>query len=213
MQPPGPVAVVPLRAPGDGKTRLAAQLSSPARARLATAMLEDVVAAITGAGVATVVVAANGRTAVAAARRLGVAVVEDAVPSPGLDGAIAAVTRRHPGCDVLVVQADLAWLTPADVAAVVAAPGDVVVAPSADGGTAALLRRPGDVMATHFGPASARRHLEAARAAGLVVGTVRRPGLAVDLDTPSDLERARRRRPGAATSTALAALPLVRPDE
>ena len=41
-----------------------------------------------------------------------------------------------------------------------------------------------------FGPDSFRRHLESATAAGLAVRIVRTPGLAVDLDRPTDLDLA-----------------------
>ena len=61
-----PVALVPLRSPGHGKTRLAPDLDRDARAALAGAMLADVVTALRAAEL-HVVVAAGGEAAAAAA--------------------------------------------------------------------------------------------------------------------------------------------------
>jgi 2-phospho-L-lactate guanylyltransferase len=65
----------------------------------------------------------------------------------------------------------------------------VLVAPTHDGGTGALLRRPADVIAPAFGVASAAAHLRAARQAGVRAGLIWRPGLARDIDHPADLDR------------------------
>ena len=83
----GLVAVVPLRSPGTGKTRLAPTLDTDARAALAGAMLADVVAALRGAGV-EVVVAAGGPAAAAAASALQVTAVVDPPTTRSLDDAV-----------------------------------------------------------------------------------------------------------------------------
>ena len=63
-------------------------------------------------------------------------------------------------------------------------------------GTNALLARPPDLIAFEYGEGSCQRHLEQARARGVRVDRVDRPGLRFDLDTPDDLERYMRRRRG-----------------
>lgn len=182
------VTIVPLRSPGVGKTRLAPHLDGSERAGLAGAMLADVVAAIRACGLDRIVLAASGPGAVAAGAALDLEVVVDPPDVGSLDGAIEhARVASAAGSDVLVVQADLPGLTPEDLDAVLAADAAVVVGPTQDGGTSALLRRPGDVITTCYGPDSARRHLQAAERAGVAAVVVDRAGLRRDVDTGRDV--------------------------
>ncbi len=199
------LCLVPLRSPGDGKTRLSPSLSRAERAALSGAMLADVVHALRGADVHRIVVAASGDAAAAAASALGCDVHLDPPDVTTLDGALAAAARRHADIldDVLVVQADLPLLAPADIRALLSADAPVVVAPTSDGGTSALLRRPGSVIGTSYGPASARCHIDLAEAAGIRHALVERPGLATDVDTPDDLHGLRSAAVGAATRCVL----------
>jgi 2-phospho-L-lactate guanylyltransferase len=200
------VAVVPLRDPGRGKTRLSPSLDPDARAALAGAMLADVVAALRGADL-EVVVAAGGPAAAAAAAALSADVVVDPPGTRSLDGAVEHARRRlEPLAGLLVVQADLPALTADDVRAVVDGDDAVVVAPTDDGGTSALLRRPPAVIPTSFGPDSGRGHRRLAEAAGLTPRVVRRPGLARDVDVLADLQALDRGLVGPATAIVLARL-------
>lgn len=200
------VAVVPLRSPGAGKTRLAPGLGPESRAALAGAMLADVVAALRGADI-RVVVAAGGSAAAAAASALAVEVVLDAPHVRGLDGAVDhALQQVGPVAGLLVVQADLPLLTTEDVRCVLTTDAAVVVAPTADGGTSALLRRPPTVIPTAYGPGSALAHQRLARAAGARLAIVERPGLAHDVDVVDDLRRLDLDRVGPATAAVLAAV-------
>lgn len=204
------VAVVPLRSPGHGKTRLSPALGRDTRAALAGAMLADVVAALRGAGV-HVVVAAGGPAAAAAASALRTDVVMDGPGVGSLDDAVEHARRQlEPVGALLVVQADLPLLTSDDVGALLAADAPVVVAPTDDGGTSALLRRPAGVIRTAYGPDSARRHQDLARAAGLHPTVVRRDGLRHDVDVLADLRALAGRPVGPATAAVLEA---VREDE
>lgn len=199
------VALVPLRAPGAGKTRLAAWLTAEQRAALAGAMLADVCAALAAGPLDRIVVVAGGEAAVAAASALGLEVIADPPGGGGLDGALRAAEHHLGDPDgLLVVTADLPCLQDDDVRAVLAADGDVVVAPTDDGGTGGLLRRPAGVMPTAYGPASARRHHAEARRRGLTVTTVRAPGFAIDVDTVGDLAALASRPVGPATAALLA---------
>lgn len=183
-------ALVPMRAPGAGKTRLRPRLSPVERAELAAAMLADVVAALRAAPVDHVAVVAAGAEAAVAAAALGVDVVTQPDHVRGLDAAVAyAVAQDRRPADRLVVMADLPALRPQDVEAVLEADVDVVVAPTADGGTGALLRRHGVRLTTAYGRGSARRHLAAARAAGYRAARVTSPGFEVDVDVHDDLAR------------------------
>jgi len=181
------LALVPLRSPGHGKTRLAPALDRDARAALAGAMLADVIDALQEVDVPTVV-AASGPAAAAAASALQTDVVLDPPGTRSLDQAIErARVRLAPRAGLLVVQADLPLLQADDIRAVVDQDTPVVVAPTSDGGTSALLRRPSGVIGTAFGPDSGRAHVRLAEEAGVPVAVVRRPGLAHDVDDLGDL--------------------------
>lgn len=181
------LAVVPLRSPGVGKTRLAGALDPEQRAVLSAAMLGDVAAALADAAVDEIVVAAGGAAAAAAAAAFGLSVVLDAPMPGGLNAALAEVAGRWPGAQVLIVAADLPRLTAADVDAVLAIDREVVIAPTHAGGTGGLLRRRVGRMGTAFGPESTRRHRDLARAVGASVATLEREGFHHDVDTWTDL--------------------------
>jgi 2-phospho-L-lactate guanylyltransferase (CobY/MobA/RfbA family) len=68
------------------------------------------------------------------------------------------------------------------------APGFTIV-PSRDlGGSNCILRSPPESVALWFGPDSYRRHLTAARAAGIAPRVAQAAGIACDLDTPDDID-------------------------
>lgn len=181
--------LIPLRSPGVGKTRLSPEVSTEDRARLTAAMLADVVAAVRGAGLDVPTILASGPAAAAAAGALGCPVRLDP-PQAGLNAAIEdAAQRLGDRDDVLVLLADLPLLTSDDVATILEVDTPIGLAPTSDGGTSALLRRPGRIMTTAFGADSATRHERLADALGLDVTVLTSPGLAADLDTMDDLEK------------------------
>jgi 2-phospho-L-lactate/phosphoenolpyruvate guanylyltransferase len=202
-------AIVPLRT--GGKTRLSPALAGSERADLATAMLSDVATALRAAGIDRIVVAAQGPSALASADALGLEALPDPGEAQGLDHALRrAAGRLGPVRCLLVVAADLPRLTGPDVQQVLACEAPVVVAPTRDGGTGGLLRRPSDAIATAYGPGSAAAHVRLATDAGIAADRVGAPGFADDVDTPADLERLQHGPLGAATSRVLARLDLPR---
>ena len=189
MSPTPPLALVPVRDPGRGKTRLATVLGPDARAALTGAMLADVVAALHGAGLQRIVVLAGGQVAASAATALGVDVLLDPPGEHGLNAALLAASRRIRANSSVVVPADLPLLTPQDVTALVETAGEVVVAATQDGGTGGLLRRPAWVIDPVYGGRSAARHLLAARQAGYTAERADIPGFTVDVDEPDHLQQ------------------------
>ena len=182
------VALVPLRAPGVGKSRLADVLDPEQRAALSVAMLGDVTASLAAAGLAEVIVVAGGQAAAMAGRDLGLEVLLDPAGCGGLDDAVAAASRRIGSRrHTLVIAADLPRLGPDDVRAVLEPDAEVVIAPTAAGGTGALLRRPAAVIGTAYGPGSAIAHRALAIAAGARTACVDRDGIHHDVDTFTDL--------------------------
>jgi 2-phospho-L-lactate/phosphoenolpyruvate guanylyltransferase len=201
------VALVPLRTPGEGKSRLAAVLDPDQRAALAVAMLGDVTAAVTAAGLDEIIVVAGGSRGAAAGLALGLPVLADPPGCRGLDHALAAALQRVGAHrDVLVVAADLPRLQPHDVRAVLDPDVEVVIAPTAAGGTGALLRRPGAVIGTAFGPGSAMAHRVLALAAGARCADVDRDGIHHDVDTFTDLAALHHVELGARTAAILPGL-------
>lgn len=198
------VALVPVRSPGEGKSRLADVLSREERAALSGAMLADVAAALAASRVGRVVVAAAGAPAAAAASALGLDVVLDPPTVRGLDGAIAAAASRLGTVEtLLVVAADLPRLTAGDVDALLASRAGVAVAPTDDGGTGGLLRRPPAVIPTAYGAGSGARHLRIARAAGVPTQQLELAGFRADVDTWADVRALARGTVGQATSAFL----------
>lgn len=95
---------------------------------------------------------------------------------------------------ILVLPADLPLLTLEDLRALVAPLQEtdsmrpaLVLAPSHDRGTNALLLRPPGVVPFAFGPQSFDRHRALAQAAGCAVSIVHTPSLTYDIDFPEDL--------------------------
>lgn len=182
------VALVPVRAPSNGKTRLAGALTEPDRAALVGAMLTDVAAALSASTVAATVVAAGGPEAATVASALGLDVILDPPGGVGLDAALAAAAASlDRSSRLLVVAADLPTLTSEEVDLLLAEDAVVVVAPTLDGGTGGLLRTPADAIPTAYGAGSAARHLELARQRGHVAKRLALPGFARDVDTVADL--------------------------
>ena len=186
-------AIVPLKALADAKGRLSQALDPAQRQSFAAWMAGRVIAACAAcAGIDDVLVVAGDEAAAAVGRQAGARVL--LVAEPGLRVALERADAETEGCSAtLIVAADLPEASAADLTAVLAADASrraVVIAPTHDGGTGALLRRPPAVMGTAYGPGSAAAHVELARAAGLEPLTLRIGGLARDVDTPAQLPAA-----------------------
>lgn len=187
----GVTAIVPLKALDAAKGRLGVALDGHARRELVAKMLALVVDACRGcAAVDELLLVAGDEAAADLGRSLGVRAL--VVTQPGLPAAMAAADdATSTAAATLVVAADLPAATAVDLDAVCgAARGGapaVVVAPTLDGGTGALLRRPPRVIQTAYGPGSAAAHLALARAAGVRAVRLDVANLAHDVDTPEQL--------------------------
>lgn len=184
-------ALIPQKALPLAKSRLRIALGAGDRARLALRLLHGVWEALRAVpSVEEVFIMTLDPVVRAQAAAWGACVVSD--PAPTLNAALAQTIQRMVRSDrgTLVVAADLPYLRPAEVAALLAAGGEgtLVIAPSASGtGTNALLLPPGLSLRPAYGPASRMAHRALARTLDLRVTEVILPGLAFDLDTPGDL--------------------------
>jgi len=186
-------AIVPIKALDRAKQRLAPALDASDRRRLARAMCDDVLAALT------------------AVRGLdGIAVVtgeSDLVPAgmrrfddrgDGLNAALArtAVALEADGATaILSLAADLPLASRDEIEMVLAAgrTAPVVIVPDRqESGTNALMLSPPTRMAPAFGAASLARHTARARALGLDPVVLRLPGLGFDVDDAAALDELRR---------------------
>lgn len=191
-------AVVPIKRFGQAKSRLSEALSPEARAKLAAAMLADVLAALARSERLDRVIVVSGEPrAVAAARNAGVELIDDTEDSGHSEAAllgIASALEAGAACAALL-PGDCPLLSPTELDAALDAieSGTAVVIPDRHGsGTNGLLLAPPDAIVPSFGPGSRERHLDLALEAGVGPRVVEIPTLGLDLDTPEDLEELRR---------------------
>ena len=188
-------AIVPVKRFGIAKTRL--DMPAPARARLCSLMLREVLGALSASPeiCETFVVTADAEAA-GIARESGASVVDDSCES-GVNGAVelAAGPVRESGASAsLVLPQDVPLVEPADISALMRTQmpaGFVTVVPSRRfDGTNALLRMPPDAISTSYDEDSYRAHMASARrstpnAAVLFVSRIMQ-----DIDVLDDLRSA-----------------------
>lgn len=190
------VAIVPVYHLSTGKSRLGASLERANIEKLSICMLEDILEALSEtASVDRILVVTPDARVVDCAR----AMAADALlrPAPGLNDSIdaandaAALVQAE---STLVVLGDVAGARPEELESLFTLLDEelngrgVVVAPSRDGGTSALLRAPAGVIPSRFGRDSAKHHREACAQLDVPHRELALPSLAVDLDHPEDLE-------------------------
>lgn len=186
---PAVTAAIPVKPFAEAKRRLSGVLDDDARRRLGERLALRTIEIVERSGVGVLVLSADdGVTRWATTNGIDVLLDEGS----SLDRA-AAVARDHllgRRSAWMIIHADLPLLGTADVASAARAValGHTVLAPSSDGGTSMIgaTRR----VEFAYGPGSFHRHLAAAASLDPVIVTS--TGWALDLDTPSDLEAARR---------------------
>jgi 2-phospho-L-lactate/phosphoenolpyruvate guanylyltransferase len=187
------VILIPVKNLSGAKQRLAAVLDQSARTELAKAMLHDVVATVAAwPGRPAAALVTSDSFAIELARKHDFEVFPDPA-NPGETGAIEMATRIcvERGIEsTLVIPADIPLIHAGELEQIlVHAPdnGSVLV-PAADGrGTNAAFRRPANLFPLRFGNDSFKPHLAAAQATGRPCQVLRLPGIALDIDNPSDL--------------------------
>ncbi len=187
--------LVPVKNLSTAKQRLASVLDQPSRTELAQAMLHDVVAAISlWERRPPCALVTSDPFAIELARQYDFEILPDPT-NPGETGAIEMASELCVSRGVnstLVIPADIPLIQAGELEQILAhAPeeGSLLV-PAADGrGTNAAFRRPANLFPLHFGNDSFRPHLAAARATGKPCQVLQLPGIALDVDNPTDLQR------------------------
>jgi 2-phospho-L-lactate/phosphoenolpyruvate guanylyltransferase len=191
------LAILPIKRFNEAKQRLVPGVSPGLRLLLVQAMLSDVLVALrraTAAEATLAVTADDNAQRIAGA--YGALLLSD--DGGGHNGAAAkgvqyAVQRGFERA--VLVPGDCPALDPAEVDALLERPAperSAVIVPDRHGtGTNALLLSPPDVLEPSFGPGSCRRHIESAAAAGVPCEVAAVCTLALDVDTPEDLDELR----------------------
>lgn len=187
-------AVVPAKDLAQAKQRLAGVLTPEERQGLARAMLEDVLAALTGvSALAGTIVVTREAALAATARSLGARVISD-LRHDGPNAAVMLAAKElaaEGAAGMLAIPADVPLATAAEIGEVAAAidrrPAVTLVPALADMGTNAVALFPTDAIPVRFGKQSFFHHLEAALDRGITPRILRLPGIGLDIDRPEDL--------------------------
>lgn len=186
--------VIPVKDSSAAKQRLAPVLPAHLRQALAQAMLEDVLAAVAEIpGLDGRILVTTDPEAMRLAARYDCTCITEGADD-GHSQAIAAAVRRlvrERRRTMLTVPGDIPLVTSAEIGQLIAAhrpPPSFTIAPSQDErGSNAILISPPDAVPLRFGENSFFPHLAAAEERGIAASVVRLPGIALDIDNPTDL--------------------------
>lgn len=192
--------LVPVKNLSGAKQRLASLLDQKLRTELAQAMLHDVLSALAAwnddvedKARPDVAVVSSDPFAIELAREYAFEIIPDPA-NPGETGAIEMATQicvDRGVASTLVIPADIPLMRSWELAEILKqapAEGSVLV-PAADGrGTNAAYRSPAALFPLRFGNDSFKPHHAAALATGKTCVVLRLPGIAVDVDSPEDLQ-------------------------
>ncbi len=188
-------AAVPVKEFAGAKQRLSPLLTQAQRLALAPAMLEDVLAALTAAPLAGVMVNTLEPVAQTLARRYGARVVTDDARGghTGAVAAMAAILEREGAEGMLTCPGDIPAITGAEICSVLRTHGETpafTIVPAHDErGSNAILISPPQAMPLSFGDDSFLPHLDTARAHGMCPRIVYAEGISLDIDNPQDVRR------------------------
>ena len=181
--------IVPVKPLAQAKSRLGAVLSTGERAAIMRGLLDRVIVAAREVAAVSVVTADSD--VATRARNAGADVIDERVVLGLNAAALLGVGRaaREGDTSAMVLAADLPDVTAAALQAMGrrARSGAVVIAPSRDGGTNALILSPDVAFRFAYGPGSFERHRREARRLGLETIVHDSPALSVDIDWPADL--------------------------
>lgn len=191
------LAILPIKSFKEAKQRLETGLDAPTRRALAEAMFSDVLVALRRArAVDAILVVTTDRGAQRIAGAYGARLLDDDDRGHNYAAARGIQTALNERFDrALLVPGDCPALEPGEVDALLARRNDspsALIVPDRHGtGTNALLLSPPGSIEPAFGPGSCERHLQEAQEAGIHHEVVDVSTLALDIDTPEDLDALR----------------------
>jgi len=186
--------LVPVKNLANAKQRLASMFEQSVRTELAHAMLQDVLDALAEAAVDEVGLVTSDPFAIKLAGQYGFGVIRDESNRSETD-AIEMATQvcQSRGIETtLVIPGDIPLIEAFEIRAIynfAPAKGAVLVPAADKRGTNAVLRRPAALFSLRFGNDSFLPHQAAAIATNLPCIVLELPGIALDIDHPTDLQQ------------------------
>jgi 2-phospho-L-lactate guanylyltransferase len=186
-------AILPVKTFANAKQRLDDGLDPGTRRVIAQAMFSDVLVALRRAkeiDEVLVVTADDHAAQIAGGYGANVLIDQELGHNSAAAAGVLTAARAKAG-RVLLIPGDCPLLDPADLDGLIrgSPAASVVIVPDRHGtGTNALLLTPPDSLQPSFGPDSCARHLATAEHHGTPAEVVEVPSLALDVDTPDDLE-------------------------
>ena len=185
-------AVVPVKSLLKSKTRLSNFFTIQERPLFTLAMLEDVLNAIKSSEVDKTIVVSSDSTVEGLVKDFGMTFLRE--NQEGLNEALNQATKccvRNKAELILVLPADVPLITSKDVDVLVkmALNNSVVISPSRNGGTNALLQTPPGIVSPCFGPDSFKKHVNKALAKQVHTKIYVSSNVMLDIDSEKDLEQ------------------------
>ena len=184
-------AIVPFKGAQNAKRRLSPKLPAESRAKLAVAMLEDVLQALTDANsIDGILLVSRSNEAREIAEKWDVTLYRDRAHTlvDALTEAGEKLKRDLHATTTIIVPGDVPLISGADVDHVLHYHANVTIVPDAHKiGTNALVCTPPNAFPLVFDGRSYLPHLEAASHAGLQIRPVQSSAFSVDVDTTDDL--------------------------
>jgi 2-phospho-L-lactate/phosphoenolpyruvate guanylyltransferase len=188
------VAIIPVKRFEDAKQRLAPSVQLGNRRALVESMFSDAMLALRRVpSIDQIFVVTSDPVASQIAAGHDTIVVDDTASSHSEAAELGIVRALAMGASrALLVPGDCPLIDPAELEQLMARPvpeRSVLIVPDRHGdGTNALLLTPPDAIRPAFGEGSRKRHTELAIAQGATPEVVGVPSLALDIDTPEDLD-------------------------
>jgi 2-phospho-L-lactate guanylyltransferase len=185
-------AVIPVKSLSKAKMRLSVVLNPQERQAFTLAMFEDVLNAVKRSRVHQTVVISSDLVVQKFAHRFGVTTLQE--KAYGLNKVIAQATSwciQKDAESVLILPGDIPLLKPEDVNKMISLSSEepcIVISPSRNEGTNALLLKPPNVIQPRFGPDSFRKHLSEASTQKVLSKVYSSNRISLDIDSVEDLK-------------------------
>ena len=186
-------AIVPVKHLATSKSRLAAILTPEERKSLTLAMLKDVINAIKGSMIQETIVVGSDLCVCEVVVNAGATYIEE--ETKGLNKAVSSSIEwsiKRGAEAVLILPADIPLLSSGDIDKIIELAKDaksaLILSPSRNEGTNALLLKPPNLIPVTYGPESLKKHIEYGRNKDAFVKLQYLSSVAFDIDSQEDLQ-------------------------